>query len=274
MRMIGGIGVGLLLAIAPVLKPTRVQAQAACVEHCGAVSCGGSDSCGLIYDTCVRNCRSATPPAPDGWVVLALSKPDFAAAVGHGFTSKEAAAQEALTACRRNRGADCKVVWSGVNICMSFAYSVNSKWVLGVAGGSTRAEAVSNALLDCRKAGGENCVIRNTPCSYDDNRFNSPFEAASDVAIVDPRTVGTWELPMEKGRWVWQIDRRGTYKFHSETGDGGQHAGSFASNGKVWELSSSGGLLDGGIYTLEGNDLFVATGKLGTGRWRRVSNSP
>jgi hypothetical protein len=274
MRMTVAIGAGLVLTIMMLSGPPPVRAQAACYEHCGAVSCGGSPECGAIYATCVTNCRNGAAAPPDGWVVLALSAPDFAAGVAHGFTSKEAAVVEAVTACRRNRGTDCKVVWSGVNTCLSYAFSVNSKWIWKAGSGSTRAEAAANALLECRRNGGENCVIRNTPCSHDDYRFTSPFEAASDAAIVDPKTVGTWELPVGKGRWVFQIDRRGTYRFRSEAGDGAQNSGSFASNGTVWELSSSTGMLDGGKYTMQGDDLFVTTGKLGVANWRRVSSSP
>jgi hypothetical protein len=143
-----------------------------------------------------------------------------------------------------------------------------------VQSGGSRAQAVANALVDCRRRGGNNCLVRTAPCSDDDNRFPSPFEVASNQAIVDPNTVGTWELALGNGRWIWQIDRRGTYQFHSETGDAAKHFGSFASNGKVWALHSSTGSIDSGPYTIKAPDLFIATGVLGTDNWRRISNSP
>ena len=115
MRTTEAIGAGLVLTILMVSDPAPVRAQAACVEHCGAVSCGGTPECGELYETCVKNCRNGAAAPPDGWVVLALSAPDFAVGVAHGFTSKEAAAVEAVTACRRNRGTDCQVVWRKIH---------------------------------------------------------------------------------------------------------------------------------------------------------------
>ncbi len=279
MPMTDAAWVGLLLVVMLGLG-TAAQAQSSqanCLQRCSAtLGCGDGAVCASIYDNCMNSCRNGSgAAAPDGWIVLVLSEPDFAAGIAHGFTSKDAAIQEALTVCRRNGGADCKVVWSDVNTCMGFVDSLNKRpWIWSAAGGGSRSQAVANALLECRKRGGDNCLVRNTPCSDDDARFPSPFEAASRAAIVDPKTVGTWELPVGNGRWVWQIDPRGTYQFHSETGDGAKHFGSFASNGKVWELHTSTGDIDGGSYTIQAPDLFIATGKLGTGNWRRVSSAP
>jgi Domain of unknown function (DUF4189) len=218
----------------------------------------------------MNTCRNSVPAAPDGWVVVAFSEPDFAAAVAHGFTSGEAATVEAMTACRRNGGADCKVLWSGVNTCIALTESINRRpWIRAIGEGGSRSEAVRDGLLRCRRAGGDNCLVRNTPCSHDNNLFPSPFEPASDVAIVDPRTVGTWELPVGKGRWVWTIDRRGTYAFRDET-SGASHSGSFASNGKVWAIRISTGPSDSGPYSFRNADTMTATGVLGTADWHRV----
>ncbi len=259
------------------LAPNAVRAQSAdCIERC-AVILGGPDNpvSATQYDNCMNSCRNQTPALPDGWIVFVLSEKELAGGIAHGFTSQQAATTEALTVCRRNGGSECKVVWSHVNTCMAWADSINSKpWIWSVQSGGSREEAVGNALIDCRRRGGENCLIHNTPCSNDDNRFPSPFEAASSKAIVDPNTVGTWELPVGKGRWIWRIDPRGTYQFQSETGDGAHHFGSFASNGKVWALHSSTGAIDDGPYTFKPPDLLIATGVLGTGNWHRISTAP
>jgi hypothetical protein len=260
---------GMLLTVILSLSSTSVLAQT-CIERCSS-ACMGNEMCENIADACLARCRNEAPPPAPNWVVLAFSQAEYTAGIGQGFPSKDAAVLEAMTVCRRNRGADCKVAWAGTDVCLALVESSNTKpWVWTVAGGSSREEAGESALRECRKRGGDNCLIRNTPCSSDNNLFPAPFEPANRLAIVDPRTVGTWELPVGKGRWVWQIDAGGAYEFHSETGDGARHWGSFASNGKVWALHQSTGPNDGGPYTLQGPDTLRMTGTLGTGNWHRV----
>jgi hypothetical protein len=87
---------------------------------------------------------------------------------------------------------------------------------------------------------------------------------------VDGNFVGTWTLALERGPWVLEIFRNGTYKFHSEAGDGATpHQGTFSARDGHWSLQSTAGYTDGGTYVLRSPDTWVATGRLGTGTWRR-----
>ena len=93
-------------------------------------------------------------------------------------------------------------------------------------------------------------------------------------AIVDGDIVGTWQIPVTGGRWVWEIDADGTYKFHSEASDGAApHSGSFTASGGRWSLQATSGYSDGGSYSFQGLDALVATGRLGTGTWHRLASA-
>jgi hypothetical protein len=86
---------------------------------------------------------------------------------------------------------------------------------------------------------------------------------------VDPNTVGTWELPLKDGPWVWEIHRDGTYKFHSEARDGAPpHAGTFSASNGHWSLKATTGYTDRGTYLVQPPDTLIATGQLGTAAWR------
>jgi hypothetical protein len=89
---------------------------------------------------------------------------------------------------------------------------------------------------------------------------------------VDPKTVGTWKLPLKGGAWVWEIYRNGTYKFHSEAGDGAQpHEGKFAARNGQWLLKATNGYSDAGTYRFRDRETWIATGKLGTAPWHLAS---
>jgi hypothetical protein len=88
----------------------------------------------------------------------------------------------------------------------------------------------------------------------------------------DPLTVGKWKLSVPGGLWFLDIRSDGSYAFHSEANDNApSHSGKFFANGGVWTLQSTTGITDGGTYTFQGNDTFVATGHLGTGNWQRIA---
>ena len=88
------------------------------------------------------------------------------------------------------------------------------------------------------------------------------------VVGVDPKTIGIWKLPFRGGPWVWQINRNGTYKFHSEAGDGvPPHEGKFASAKGSWTLQATNGYSDAGTYWFKDRDTWIATGQLGTAPW-------
>ncbi len=89
-------------------------------------------------------------------------------------------------------------------------------------------------------------------------------------AVIDGDITGTWEIPVNGGRWVWEIDPDGTYRFHSEASDGApSHSGTFSASGGHWSLQATNGYSDGGSYTVQAPDSLVITGRLGTGTWHR-----
>src|SRR5208283_3118218 len=89
---------------------------------------------------------------------------------------------------------------------------------------------------------------------------------------VDPNLVGTWQLPQKGGIWVLEVHRDGTYRFHSEAGEGAPpNAGTFSASNGHWSLTSSNGYTDGGDYVFQAPDIWIATGKLGIAAWRHPS---
>ncbi|HEY1506019.1 MAG TPA: DUF4189 domain-containing protein [Stellaceae bacterium] len=138
---------------------------------------------------------------------------------------------------------------------------------------ATRVDAWTQSLKACGATG---CRVEMTACARDDSRTASPFPLPPDVkgGRVDPAVVGTWEIPMNPGRWVWEIAANGTYEFHTEAPDGApSHAGTFVANGGTWTLVSVAGYVDtdGGTYLMQGPNTMVMTGKLGTGSWQRIT---
>jgi hypothetical protein len=73
---------------------------------------------------------------------------------------------------------------------------------------------------------------------------------------------------------VWEIHKDGTYNFHAEgPGAAPAHSGTFAaSNGHYVLNSTTIAWNDKGTYELTDSATLVATGKLGTGTWRRVQS--
>jgi hypothetical protein len=129
-------------------------------------------------------------------------------------------------------------------------------------------------------------VPRVDPCFIAQNAMrpcgsvqqNAPMPAAAVApnvaAVVDSNMVGTWDLPRPIGRWVLQVLRDGTYKFHSEASDGAvANAGAFSASNGHWWLRATNGYTDGGTYIFQPPDLWIATGRLGTGAWRQRSGS-
>jgi hypothetical protein len=95
-------------------------------------------------------------------------------------------------------------------------------------------------------------------------------QSAAKPVGVDRHIVGTWELPQKGGTWVLEIHRDGTYKFHSEAGDGvAPNAGTFSASSGRWSLQATNGYADGGTYLFQPPDTWIATGKLGTATWRQ-----
>jgi len=105
-------------------------------------------------------------------------------------------------------------------------------------------------------------------CAYD----KRPVSKASGV---DPNLVGTWELPLKGGSWVWDIRGDGSYRFHSEAGDGvPAHSGKFSTSAGHWTLTATNGYSDTGLYLYQAPDIWMGTGKLGSAAWRRPASKP
>jgi hypothetical protein len=94
----------------------------------------------------------------------------------------------------------------------------------------------------------------------------------SNSATVDPNLVGIWNLPFKNGPWVWEISDDGTYKFHSEAGDGApSHAGAFSATNGQWSLMATTGYNDHGLYLFQAPNIWMGTGQLGAAAWLHPS---
>jgi len=130
----------------------------------------------------------------------------------------------------------------------------------------------------CPHANNNGGAANNQRVPYVDPCFiaqNAMRPCTKDPVGVDPKTVGTWKLPFKGGPWVWQINRNGTYRFHSEAGDGvPPHEGKFAASKGSWTLKATNGYTDAGTYWFKDRDTWVATGQLGTAPWRLDGAKP
>ena len=100
----------------------------------------------------------------------------------------------------------------------------------------------------------------------------------SPEAIVDPRLVGTWELPVNGGRWVMSIQENAAYALHSEANDGVPASiGTFSTDAdnKRWTLEATNiDWKDSGTYSVLSSSEWTAYSVKfrGSGTWRRVAN--
>ncbi len=209
------------------------------------------------------------------WAAIAIANSSLHVGASHGRNSEAEAKQVALQNCG-GAAQGCTVLNWGSNICFGLAVSrPDSSYFQTPA--ESRPLAQAAALAGCRAAKGQACVIATTPCASDDVKWSSPLPLppppATPAAKIDPGAVGTWECPMNSGRWIWQIDANGTYEFHSEAVDPTpSHSGVFSASGGHWSLKSTSAFedIDGGQYKFQSSNVMVATGKLGTGTWSRV----
>lgn len=149
-------------------------------------------------------------------------------------------------------------------------------WSLKVATGETDGGSYLYQAPDIWIATGKlgAAAWRRTAADQDAVHLCTPEQRqVSNPVGVDPHLVGTWQLPLKGGAWVWEILRDGAYKFHSEAGDGApSHSGRVtASNGR-WSLTASSGYTDAGFYLYQAPDILMATGRLGAGAWRRPAS--
>lgn len=242
-----------------------------------------------MEDACIENfgytgCTADGMPKPPGgqqlivvhYAAVALSPTTMAAGASHGQNSQSSAEQSALQTCQRNGATDCQVLTWGENYCIGLAESFADKeWGFYV--GNTRDESAAGALARCQSSHGKNCVTVTAPCAADDVRWSSPLPLppGGSTATVDPNMVGTWELFINPGRWVWRVAPNGTYELHSEAMDNTpSNAGTFsASNGHYTLHAITMSWDDTGTYKVQSPGVVVATGKLGTGTWKRIGGA-
>lgn len=157
---------------------------------------------------------------------------------------------------------------------MALAISYSDKaW--GYDSGANRLAAASNALAQCRKFGGKNCVLIVAPCGDDDVRWSSPLPLPQGVTggKVDGTLVGTWIMDRNPGQWVWRVAANGTYEFHSEAPDNTpSNNGTLTADSGHYTLHAISLTWDDvGTYIVQNRNVVVATGKLGTGIWKRAN---
>jgi hypothetical protein len=102
------------------------------------------------------------------------------------------------------------------------------------------------------------------------------FASVGYSAPVDHELVGAWEIlvPNSLGqtRWVGEIREDGTYAFYSPANG---HSGTFEAEKGHWSLVSKTTLWkDQGTYDVSNLDVLVVTGILGTGRGKRLTQTP
>jgi hypothetical protein len=242
-----------------------------------------------MEDACIENlgynaCDATGMPKPPGaqnvivvhYTAVAISPTTMAAGASHGQNSQSSAEQAALQVCQNNGGKDCTVLTWGENYCIGLAVSYADKHY-GFYVGNNRDESAAGALARCQSSGGKSCVTITAPCASDDIRWSSPLPLppGGTAATVDPNMVGTWELFINPGRWVWRVAPNGTYELHSEAMDNTpSNAGTLsASNGHYTLHAITMTWDDAGTYKVQSPGVVVATGKLGTGTWKRIAGA-
>ena len=241
-----------------------------------------------MEDACIENlgylaCENGIPKAPVApqfiavyCAAVAISPTTMTAGGSHGQNSQSEAEQTALQNSRRNGATNCKGLTWAENACIGLAESYGDK-AYGFYVGNSRDESAAGALARCQSANGKNCVTITAPCASDDVRWSAPLPLppGGSTATVDPNMVGTWELFINPGRWVWRVAPNGTYELHSEAMDNTpSNAGTFsASNGHYTLHAITMSWDDAGTYKVQSPGVVVATGKLGTGTWRRIGGA-
>jgi hypothetical protein len=274
-----GTKAALVVMVALLALGTRARAQ----------DDGSTEVVPGMEDACIENfgymgCTADGMPKPPGgqqvivvhYAAVAISPTTLVAGASHGQNSQSDAEQTALQVCQRNGGKDCTVLTWGENYCIGLAESFADK-KYGFYVGTSRDESAAGALARCQSSGGKSCVTITAPCASDDARWSSPLPLppGGTASTVDPNMVGTWELFINPGRWVWRVAPNGTYELHSEAMDNTpSNAGTFvASNGHYTLHAITMTWDDTGTYKVQSPGVVVATGKLGTGTWKKIGGA-
>jgi hypothetical protein len=159
---------------------TCVALATSAKEHAWGYS-GTYDSFGQAADAAMNRCRNGggractittifcSPgrgtPKLDYWGAIAMSP----RTLNYGNTwnngSRQDATAAAMEACASKGARDCKVVAAVANVCVAYAASLPEK-VYGVSGAvRTNKVASSDALAQCRRAGGRVCEVNVSLCA-------------------------------------------------------------------------------------------------------------
>ncbi len=251
---------------------------------CGGVAFAQTPSpADAPYEACIlafgyTGCQEMGRPGGGGppttvivhFAAVAISPSTMAAGQAHGQNSLDEAKATALQRCRSGGAQDCRVLTWGQNHCVSLAVSHTDKH-FGYGVGDDRNAAAAKALSEC----GKNCFVLTAPCAGDAALWASPLPLPTGVrgGPVDPAMVGTWVLDINPGRWIWRVAANGTYEFHSEAIDqAGANAGTLTSAGGHYTLHAITTAWDDvGTYVVQSPGVIVATGKLGTGTWKKLT---
>ncbi len=87
-------------------------------------------------------------------------------------------------------------------------------------------------------------------------------------AAVESALVGTWQLEWQGAPIYWALREDGVYRLYGLGANPGQ-LGQLEATGGRYSMQSFG-FADSGPYQLTGRDVWVVTGRLGPGTWKRV----
>jgi len=247
---------------------TIMSPREACIENFGYMGCGPEGEPILQQRNGQRNSVVAAH-----WAAVAISK-SLKAGASHGENSAAAADQTALANCRRNGPTDCKIVTRSSNRCLALAIAYN-KGENGYGPGTDRKSAAIGAISRCHSVSGANCVVVVAPCPEDDPRWSAPLPLPTGVqgGTVDRRMVGTWQLLVNPGYWIWRVAPNGTYEFHSEAMDNARtNAGTITASNGNYSMHALNLRFDyTATYSFQGPDTMIVKGSLGTSTYHRMT---
>jgi hypothetical protein len=156
--------------------------------------------------------------------------------------------------------------------------NVSSAKAQAVDYGKMNAEACSNAMGVGACSGGLPSVRAPVkisrdpdPCFVAQNALrpcNLAAQAPAQPVSIDPHVLGKWYTRRANGLWVFEVFPNGTYRFHSEAGDGvAPHAGSLSAGNRHWSMRATTGYADEGTYVLQSPDVWFTTGRQGSTTW-------
>jgi hypothetical protein len=247
--------------------PKRVAALSSGLNVTAAICIGA------IAFWCMTTASAQAPTSYYGAIAVApfsSSDPDIHWGAASWLTSQSDADQAALKQCRDSGGRTCKIEAQGTGTHMAALWFSRPSKVWGIARGTFPEEVMTLVVEACSQRVG---VANLAACAIPpDGRFSSE---PGHAFTIDPRVVGSWEIPVNLGHWFLEIDPLGTYKFHSDGDKTPTTSGSFATIGGYWSLKATTGYTDAGSYYIEPPNTFVATSQhfVGKGHWQHPAGA-